>query len=68
MTIPTGTTLVERKRIVRRKQAAALRGESEDAVARHLKGKEVQLGPRAIGYRLEDVLQLEPEAPGPEAA
>jgi hypothetical protein len=66
MTIPTG--LVERKRIVRRREAARLRSESQDATARHLKGKEVQLGPRAIGYRLEDVLQLEPEAPGPEAA
>jgi hypothetical protein len=61
MPIPTSTTLIARKQIVRRKRAAELRGESEDAVARHLKGKEIQLGPRAIGYRLEDVLQLPPE-------
>jgi hypothetical protein len=57
----TALTPIERKRIVRRKQAAELRGESEDSVARNLRGKEIRLGPRAIGYRLEDVLQLEPE-------
>jgi hypothetical protein len=65
---PTDLTAIERKRIIRRKQAAALRGESEDSVARNLRGKEVRLGARSVGYRVEDVLQLEPEAPGPEAA
>jgi hypothetical protein len=54
---------LERKRIVRTKQAAALRGESEDSVKRHLQGKEIRLGQRTIGYRLEDVLALPPEEP-----
>jgi hypothetical protein len=57
----TLTPALERKRIVRLAQAAKLRNESEDSVKRHLKGKEVQLGPRAIGYRLENVLELPPE-------
>ena len=60
----TSTPLIpalERKRIVRAKQAAELRGESLDSVKRHLRGREVQLGERAVGYRLEDVLQLPPE-------
>jgi hypothetical protein len=54
---------LERKRFVRRKKAAELRGESVDSVKRHLAGKEVQLGDRTIGYRLEDVLQLPSEEP-----
>jgi hypothetical protein len=58
--VPVSPAL-NRKCIVRRKQAAQLRGESEDSVKRHLAGKEVRLGERAIGYRLEDVLQLPPE-------
>jgi hypothetical protein len=52
---------LERKRIVRTREAARLRNESEDSVKRHLRGKEVQLGDRNVGYRLEDVLQLPPE-------
>jgi hypothetical protein len=56
---------LERKRIVRRKQAAQLRGESEDSVRRHLAGKEVQLGDRTVGYRIEDVLQLPPNNQDP---
>jgi hypothetical protein len=65
MPSPTNTTklppALERKRIVRRKRAAELRGESEDSVRRHLAGKEIQLGDRTVGYRLEDVLQLPSE-------
>jgi hypothetical protein len=52
---------MERKRIVRRKKAAELRDQSEDSVARHLRGKEVRMGDRTVGYRLEDVLELPPE-------
>jgi hypothetical protein len=53
---------IERKRIVRPKEAAELRGESLDSVRRHLKGKEIRLGPRTTGYRLGDVLVLPPES------
>jgi hypothetical protein len=52
---------LERKKIVRPKQAAEMRGQSVDSVKRHLAGKEIQLGPRTIGYRIEDVLELPPE-------
>ena len=52
---------MERKRIVRLKQAAELRGESENSVERYLGTKKVRLGDRNVGYRLEDVLQLPPE-------
>jgi hypothetical protein len=52
---------LERKRIVKSRVAAALRGESTDSVDRHLADKRVQLGPRNYGYRLEDVLQLPPD-------
>jgi hypothetical protein len=52
---------MERKRIVRLRKAAELRDESEDSVRRHLRGKEIQLGDRNIGFRLEDVLDLPPE-------
>ena len=52
---------MERKRLIRPKQAAHLRAESEDSVKRHLAGKEVQLGARTVAYRQEDVLQLPPE-------
>jgi hypothetical protein len=54
-------TSIERLRVVRAPEAAALRGESLDSVKRHLKGKAVKLGPRNVGYRLQDVLQLPPE-------
>jgi hypothetical protein len=59
--VSTGLSRIERKRVVRAKEAARLRGESVDSVRRHLRGKEVQLGDRNVGFRLEDVLQLPPE-------
>lgn len=57
------SSALEGKRIVRLSKAAELRGESVDSTRRHLRGKEVQLGPRNIGFRVEDVLQLKPPKP-----
>jgi predicted DNA-binding transcriptional regulator AlpA len=53
-----GLTAIERRRIVRAKEAAELRGASEDSIRRHLRDKAIQLGPRSVGYRVADVLEL----------
>ena len=57
-TNPDNLTAIERRRIVRAKEAAELRGVSEDSIRRHLRDKAIQLGPRSIGYRVADVLAL----------
>ena len=62
---PDNLSALDRLRIVRVAEAAKLRGESPYTVRRHLRGKEVRLGPRAVGFRLGDVLALPPESATP---
>ena len=57
-TNPDNLTALERRRIVRAKEAAELRGVSPNSIRRHLKDKAIQLGPRSVGYRIADVLEL----------